>query len=353
MNLSPMSNTPRDDDQLETRLRRALNSEAAMAQPAGDGLTKIREGIDEGRHRVWWRNPALALVAAAVLGVAVGGLYFGSRDDNGTTTLPPGTSSSPSTTPSDNTSPTPSTSPPTTPSASETAPAAGGSGPVYVYYIGDDGQSPRLYREIHDGVGTSGKAQTALRAMFAGQPDDPDYATPWDNTKLRSYSVAGDTATVDLSKFVSVGSAVESVAVQEIVYTVTANDTAVKRVLLRVKGNAPASGHSDWSTPQRRAPMVDVQGLIWILAPTQGATVSSPVKIDGYGTANEGTISWEVRKNGVVVKRSHTQGGSMGVFGEFHDTVKLPAGDYELTAFESSAKDGSPIHIDTKNFTVK
>jgi hypothetical protein len=92
--------------------------------------------------------------------------------------------------------------------------------------------------------------------------------------------------------------------------------------------------------------------MIWILAPTQGATVTSPVRIDGYGTAFEATISWEIRKNGVVVKRGFTQGGSTGVFGEFHDTVKLSPGDYELSAFESSAKDGSPIHIDTKNFTV-
>ena len=99
--------------------------------------------------------------------------------------------------------------------------------------------------------------------------------------------------------------------------------------------------------------MVDVQGLIWILAPTQGAKVGSPVQIDGYGTAFEATISWEVRKDGAVVAEGHTQGGANGEFGEFHDTVQLPAGDYELTAFESSAKDGSPIHIDTKNFTVK
>ena len=99
--------------------------------------------------------------------------------------------------------------------------------------------------------------------------------------------------------------------------------------------------------------MVDGLPTGLILAPTQGATVSSPVQIDGSGTASEGTISWEVRKNGVVVKSGHTQGGSMGTFGPFHASVKLPAGDYELTAFESSAQDGSPIHIDTKNFTVK
>jgi len=348
-----MNNIPRnDDDQLETRLRRALNSEAAMAQPAGDGLTKIREGIDARRHRVWWRNPALALVAAAVLGVAVGGLYFGSRDD-GTTTLPPGTSSSPTVTSSGTSTPTPSTSESTEPSPSDTTPPVGYSGPVYVYYIHDDGESPRLYREIHNGAGTGSKAEAALRAMFAGQPDDPDYSTPWDNTRLRSYSVAGDTATVDLSKFVAVGSAVETAAVQEIVYTVTANDPTVKQVLLRVKGNSPPSGHSDWSGPQRRAPLGDVQGWIWILAPTQGATVSSPVQISGYGTAFEATVNWEIRKDGVLVKQGHTQGGANGEFGEFHTSVRLPAGNYELSALEFSAKDGSPIHIDTKNFTVK
>jgi hypothetical protein len=321
-----------------------------MVQTAGDGLTKIRDGIDARRRRAWWRNPVVAVAAAAVLGVAVGGLYFGTRDNN-TSTVPPATSTSPTATPSGSPSTTPSPSESPSPSDSGTAPSNGA--PVYVYYIHDDGQSPRLYRETHNGVGTGAKSAAALRAMFASQPDDPDYSTPWDNTRLRSYSVAGDTATVDLSKFVAVGSAVESVAVQEIVYTVTANNPAVKQVLLRVKGNIPTSGASDWSAPIRRAPMADVRGLIWILAPTQGATVSSPVQIDGSGTAFEGTISWEVRKNGVVVKSGHTQGGSMGPFGDFHDTVQLPAGAYELTAFESSAKDGSPIHIDTKNFTVK
>ena len=47
-----------------------------------------------------------------------------------------------------------------------------------------------------------------------------------------------------VAKFVAVGSAVERVAVQEIVYTVTANDPSVKQVLLRVRGNSPPSGHS-------------------------------------------------------------------------------------------------------------
>jgi hypothetical protein len=348
-----MNNGMNNDDQLETRLRRALNSEAAMVQTAGDGLQKIREGIDSRRRRAWWRNPAVALAAAAILGLAAGGVIFGLDDDNNGTVAAPSNSDSPSPTPSDTQSATPSDSPSPSPSSSDTQSAPGTTGSVYVYYVHDDGQSPRLYREVHNGVGTGSAAEAALRAMFSGQPADPDYASPWDDTKLRSYSVAGDTATVDVSKFVAVGAEAETAAVQEIVYTVTANNPAVKKVRLLVRGEAPQSGHSDWSKPVARAPMASVQGLIWILAPTQGASVSSPVKIDGFGTAFEATISWEVRRNGVVVKQGFTMGGSNGTFGEFHDTVRLPAGDYELTAFESSAEDGRPLHIDTKNFTVK
>ena len=143
---------------------------------------------------------------------------------------------------------------------------------------------------------------------------------------------------------------------QQLVYTIRANDKSVKKVRLLVNGDAPQSGHSDWSQPIERSPILDVQGLIWLLAPTQGATVSSPVQIDGYGTAFEGTISWEVRKggpDGEVVAKGHTQGGANGEFGEFHDTVDLPPGTYEMRAFESSAEDGRPLHVDTKTFTVR
>ena len=97
-------------------------------QPAGDGLQKIRVGIDARRHRV--RGGAtrpLALVAAAVLGVAGVVAYFGSRD-NGTTTLPPGTSTSPSVTSSGTSSPTSATSEPTDPSPSGTTPPSGTAG---------------------------------------------------------------------------------------------------------------------------------------------------------------------------------------------------------------------------------
>jgi hypothetical protein len=226
---------------------------------------------------------------------------------------------------------------------------------VYVYYVMDDGQAPRLYREQHPNPGAA-PVVAALSVMFGGSPDDPDYSSPWpEGTEVLGVDVAGDTATVDVSEFVSVGAEAETIAVQQVVYTVTANDNAVQQVRLLVDGKAPQSGHSDWSDPVSREPMVDVQGFIWLLTPTEGATVSSPVEITGFGTAFEGTVSWEVRRDGSdeVLAEGFTQAGANGEFDEFTDTVDLDPGVYEIRAFESSAEDGRPLHVDTKVFTVE
>lgn len=339
---------PDDDshDPLAARLRDALSSEASMVQPSDDGLQQIRNGISR-TDRPWWHRPGvLAVAAAVVLGVAVGaGVAFLGGDDDKDTVVA-GASDSPTGSASE--SPEPSDSP-----TSESSTPIPVEGDVYVYYVMDDGQSPRLYREQRPNPGMD-PVTAALSTMLAEPAIDPDYSSPWpSNTAIRDYSVAGDTATVDLSRFVQVGAESETAAVQQLVYTVTANDKAVKKVRLLVKGQPPASGHSDWSQPVARAPMLDVQGLIWLLTPTEGATVSSPVQISGYGTAFEATVSWQVYRDGEMVDEGFTQGGANGEFGEFADTVDLAPGTYELRAFESSAEDGRPLHTDTKTFTVE
>ncbi|HSR22655.1 MAG TPA: Gmad2 immunoglobulin-like domain-containing protein, partial [Candidatus Eisenbacteria bacterium] len=322
---------PRDEDALAARLRRALAAEAAAVHPSGDGLARIREGIAVQSGRSWWRHPALALAAAAVIGVTAGGLAVAlSGDDHGNLVAEPDTRTSPPLTQQ----------PSHTTGTSQSPTAAPQTGDVFVYYVHDDGQRPRLYREQHRvTAAATSPGQLAVLAMLGDQPADPDYSSPWPvGTQLLHYTKNGATVTVDLSGFVSQGGAVETAGVQQLVYTVTANDRSATKVRLLVDGRTP-QGHADWSAPVARAPMIEVQGLIWLLAPTQGATVSSPVGISGFGTAFEGTISWEVRQGGVVVRTGHTQGGSNGTFGEFHDTVSLPPGSYELRAFEVSAQD--------------
>ena len=344
---------PRDrdgmtDDQLETRLRRALNTEASMVNPSGDGLGRIRAGIAEEQASIWWRRPALALVAAAFLGLAVGGVAvaLGQNDDQPNQTAD--RTNEPQTSAPETTQPSPTTSP------SNTASPQVSTVNVPVYYVHDDGRELRLYREFHrTAVDPAGKIATAVDQMF-GPAIDPDYSSSWpETTEVLSVNKSGDTATVDLSAFPSTGADAETKAVQQLVYTVTATDNTVKKVRLLVDGKAPQSGHSDWSQPVARASMLDVQGWIWLLSPTEGSTVGSPVKITGYGTAFEATINWQVRQGARVVKEGHTQGGSMGVFGEFSDTVQLAPGKYEMWAFEYSPNDGSITYADTKLFTVK
>lgn len=335
------------NDLTAARLRAALNAEAAMTNPADDGLSNIRARTSGARP--WWQHPGvLAVAAALVLGVLVGGgfaLLGGDAPDRNVVAGQKTRTGEAATTPVDPPSTTTSASP-TTSSPAET---------VWVYYVMDDPTSgPRLYREVHPDVSAGNTSDSGLVPLFGDQPYDPDYTSIWPRgTSVNNYGVSGDVATVDVSDFPAVGAAYENAAVQQLVYTVTANDPSVKKVRLLVNGATPPSGHQDWSQPVSRAPMVDVQGLIWLLSPTEGETVSSPVKIDGYGTAFEGTISWEVRRNGTVVAEGFTQGGSMGEFGEFSDTVDLEPGTYELRAFESSAEDGRPIHVDTKTFTVR
>lgn len=336
---------PHDDDPLAARLRDALSSEAEMVHPSDDGLQRIRDGIEEG-GRPWWRHPAaLSVAAAVVLGALVGGGLALTGGDGDSKTV---VADDPTATPT----------PAPTPSESEGTPSPTPSPmqDVWVYYVLDDpAAGPRLYREQHlveaKDVPT---AALALTEMFTGPAADPDYSSPWPTQPLlRGYTVDGEVATVDLAEFPKLGSETEGAAVQQLVYTVTANDPSVKRVRMLVDG-APPEGAFDWSQPVKRSAALDVQGLVWLLEPRQGAEVSSPVRIAGFGTAFEGTVSWEVRREGSdeVVKEGFAQAGSNGEFGEFTDTVELPPGTYEMRAFESSAQDGSPLHVDSKVFTV-
>lgn len=341
-----------DDDPTAARLRAALNAEAAMVQP-DDQLSTIRERT-AGDQRPWWQRAGVVAVAAAVvLGLAAGGAAALLGGDDDPTVAAGGrdsTSAPPSKTPA-----TPSETPSTSEGTATPTSAVPVEGNVFVYYAMDDGSQLRLFREERPNIGMD-PVTMALTTMLSEPASDPDYSSPWpDDTVVSSYAVTGDTATLDLSRFVQLGAAAEQIAVQQVVYTVTANDTSVKKVRLLVEGKAPRSGHHDWSSPVARAPRVEVQGLIWLLTPTEGATVSSPVEITGYGTAFEGTVSWEVRRQGAdtVVAEGFTQGGSMGVFADFSDSVVLEPGTYELRAFESSAENGEPIHVDSKTFTVE
>jgi spore germination protein GerM len=357
-------------DVLETRLRRALNAEADAVQISGDGLRNIRAGIEGQRFApVWWRRPALAVAAAAVLGLAAGGVGVAlthDSDDRGSN-LPASTgTASPTGSPSGSPSPSASTSAPTKTAVVPPPTSSGGAvttRSLSVYYLSDpDNTGPRLYREFHK-VQVTGNAKggAAVADMLRGSPVDPDYVSLWPKTtKVLHYSVSGGVATVDLSKAAltssQAGSQGAEMSLQQLVYTVQgAEGNAALKIRLLIGGKPVTElwGAASVDQPLTRADPMTVRGWVWISTPAQGATVGSPVSVElngGYGF--EGNVVLKFLRNGTEVKTDSmtTQGDAFVVVSK---KFALDPGSWELRAYQDSGENGDLALRDSKTFTVK
>lgn len=307
-----------------------------------------------------WLWPVVAAVTALVL-VVVAVVLLGDGDEaepgaGATTTSTAGPTSattvpvapgSPETPATSSPGGSPTTAPSTVPSGEVTVP---------VYYVVDvEGVGPRLYREFHRVARTGDTVTTALTEMFTGQPRDPDYRSLWPASTrvLAVVKVTGSVVRVDLSGWATnLGASFEAAAVQQLVHTVTAADPSVSRVSIKVNGTVPPSGHLDLSTPQTRSPALETLANVWILAPDQGVTVSSPVVVRVYGTGFEGNVPLKVFRGSTEVASTNVT-TMMGGFATAQTTISLPAGTYELRAYNDSGKDGSLTLWDSKAFTVR
>lgn len=361
---------PGGQDPFEARIRRALSEEAAMVSIRGDGLTKIREAVADSGRRGFWTLPRLVAGLAAatvVLGAgAMGVEQLRGGDDHPVIATP--TSPSPSPAPSGSGEPTSTTSPSPAPSKTFPAPGPTGTGSatgtvaVPVYYLAESGSRAqlRLYREFHRVAATGPRGRLAVEEMLRGTPADPDYVSLWPtSTRVRSYTTRAGVATVDLSRAAltaNAGSDGAAKSLQQLVYTVTAADRSVSAVRLRIGG---MSVSELWGAvqvgdrPIRRAPAMDVQGWIWILAPTQESTTRSPVTVDVLGNTFEGNVILRVYRDGSKVAETFVT-TSMGSWAEAKTTIALPPGNYTLRAFEDSGEptQASP-ESDSKDFTVR
>jgi len=253
-------------------------------------------------------------------------------------------------------------SPSAVPSASGPTPAKAGTKALALYYLHDAGRGPRLYREFHPRPATTGVIRDAVTAMLSEMPYDADYSSLWPRaTRVLGARVEqtpeGAVAYVDLSREAldgSAGSEAEAQSLQQLVHTVTAAAPSVRSVQLLVEGKPPATlwGHVSTSRPIARGPATDVLGAVWLLF-REGIAADRGATLRGEATVFEATVSYEWVQGGRVVKRGFTN-ASVGAPGRGAWTVKVdvPAGRYVLRAFESSAKDGSPQHVDDKSVVV-
>jgi len=289
---------------------------------------------------------ALALVAALLAGCQ--------NQTAGTSPSPTATATSPApTSPSETPSVSPSASPSPTPSATVTAVG------VPVYFMVDTRTGLRLVPERHDLTGEP--VRNAVELMIAG-PDDPDYTSPW-NKATRVLSVSpGNPTVVDLSadaRTASIGSAGAALMIQQLVHTVTAaTGNPAGSVLLTIAGQPAGElwGAVVWTTPQVREPALDVQALVQIDAPRQGATTTSPVTVSGQAAVFEATLPWQVLgPTGTVVASGVTQTAEGQTFAPYSFTVPLAPGTYTIVATEDDPSGGEapgPRMSDSKTFTV-
>ncbi len=355
------------NDHFDDLVRRALAREADKVQPNPYGLERIRSRLHAPARRRSWLLPT----AAAVLGTAAAvGAFAVLTNGSEPTGEGPATAESTGTT-------APTTVPTTAPQSSapestgvqtsRTPQTRSAAKTVPVYWLGDTVGNPaagvRLYRTF---LGVTGDPVLgAVRAMTEGQSGDPDYSSGWTGAQVASVDVSSTAIAVDFSRppAKGLGGQVAQVAAQELVYTVqgavsiTGGAQADAPVVVTVNGKpADLWGSVDTSKPIARAPANDVQAFIWITAPAEGATVSSPVEVSGVANTFEATVNWRVRDAATkaVVHEGHTQAtAGTGTFGTFTFSVMLPAGRYVVECLEFSAADGHETNTDTKTVTVR
>ncbi|MGB9377947.1 MAG: Gmad2 immunoglobulin-like domain-containing protein [Mycobacteriales bacterium] len=241
----------------------------------------------------------------------------------------------------------PEATPTTAVDASPTA-AAAVSRAVAVYYVADAGPAGvRLYREFHSRGATKEVIRNAVEAMINEPPIDPDYRSLWPKSaKVLGITTQGDVATVDMG---AAPDAPTQQAIQQMVWTVTAASGTITKVEIRVNGQplTPA--------PVARGSSTAVLGPVWVSSPTEAGSVPRTFTMAGEATVFEATVSWEVRQGTTVVRHGFTTASVGGPGrGTWHLSISLPsAGNYQLIAYEASAKDGSRLFADTKSVIVR
>ena len=169
------------------------------------------------------------------------------------------------------------------------------------YWVGDTAAGPRLYREFVNLPLTSEMVKASLSALFLGIPIDSDYNSYWPSgSKINSVKISGDEAVIDL--FIPnpmVSSEIKPLAIAQLVWTATAADPSLKKILL-------TEGGVNGKTYTREVPYA-VLAPIWITSPADGALVSAvDFTLSGLASTFEANVAWRVFQKGKLIRQGST-----------------------------------------------
>lgn len=342
---------PRDEDEL----RGLLDDAVAGVEPRnGLGSIQSRTKVHPMSNRPWILVVGTAVVATAatIAAFAVVG------DDTGTTRTDPGPAAATSKgAPDKDGSPSQ--------DASESNPPASAALPVY--YVGETGQGLRLFREFHqvpvpDLPGAA--VAEAVHQAVAVDPQDPDYASLWPaGADVQHAEVSGDTIVVDLKgaallhdRPAGMSEDEAKMSVEQLIYTAQAGfqDRAPVRFLLDGQITDTVLGVPT-SEPLAQGDETSTLAQVWIIEPSEGASVPSGFTVKGVGAFFEANVTWELRQGDKVVKSGFTTAEECCRMAPYSFTVDAPAGDYTLVVKDEdmSGGEGAPPFQDTKNLTIR
>jgi hypothetical protein len=198
----------------------------------------------------------------------------------------------------------------------------------------------------------------AVQQLLQEHPDN--LINPWTHLvgEPRPIAAVNDVShedgvvTVDFDRPLSASASVESpssptsiLAIQQLVLTVqsalrtddpvritTQGEPAPEAFEVTLSGPVPA----DWSLLSGIRPT----------SPTQGQTVTSPVKITGQSSTNEGNVLWEISRDDRVVKNGNLTGGANGFYEPYTIKTALEPGDYTVKLWEPNAASGPEAWTD-------
>ena len=232
------------------------------------------------------------------------------------------------------------------------------------YFVAETARGLRLYKEVQtvdvaeNELGTD-KGLNALTMLITGQlpPFDGDHKTLWKSgSKVIGITREGGVATVDLllGRF-DVGAEAEQRAIDQIVWTLTANDPSVTSVKLTVDGQSAETlaGHVDATASFVPGFSYDVLASVGI-DQLDRSDVASPVVITGMACTFEANVSWELLQNKKTIDSGATTAALACPDRSAWkiDLGELAPGKYTIRVFDLSAEDGSVVSEDDKDFTV-
>lgn len=342
----------------EQRLRDLLDGAVSDVEPRGglDAITS-RTKVSSMSTRPW-----LYAVTGAVVATAATIAAFAVLGNDTTATSGPDPVDSPSPTATKPATEEPTTDASPTDEGDQTA--------LPVYYLGDTGRGPRLYREFHRGPARDA-LRAALEAALSTAPRDPDYRTGWpsgtglgaleDGDDLLTISVESPDAPSDGSSLrdrpAGMSGAVAAMAVQQLVYTATAVKQEDIPVQLLLDGERTDQLLGvPVSEPLARADEASTLGQVWIIAPQHGEVVPAGFGVTGEGAFFEANVTWELRQGDTVVESGFTTAEECCTMAPYSFALPdVPAGDYLLVVSDSDASGGegfAPFR-DTKQITIR